>query len=138
MASSLKRVADFASDRINFKGRGKIGTATAGQTSNIDLKLTEPRLLNGVQIILTNHTDADYAKLQVVDVDNLLGYGANTVISTYADEWYFASDTQNQGLFKLEYVADIPSGFYLRIAYISTGNTDVTVRANYFLHKALV
>lgn len=138
MASSLRKVSDFASDRINFKGHGKAGTVTAGQVGNIDLKITEERLLNGVQIILKNHVNGDKAKLQVVDVDNILGYGAGTVLSEYATDWYFAGDTENQGIFKLEYVANILTNLYLRIAYTSTGQSNVEVKANYFLHKPLI
>lgn len=135
---ALNKTNDFDSSQLNFKGKGISGTATAGVSTNIDHKLTERRLITGVHIILKDHAWGDTATLQVVDVDNILGYGAGTVLGEYATSWQFASDKQDQGVFTVPYPADIAANLYLRIIYTSTGGTNVSVRANYFLHKVLI
>jgi hypothetical protein len=134
---TISKIDHFDSFRVNFKGKGVAGTVTAGQTGNIDLKLTERRFITGLQLLLKDHTWGDTAKLQIVDVDNILGYGAGTVLAEYATDWQVCSDKQDQGIFSVPYPADIATNLYLRVAYTSTGGTNVGVRVNYFLHKAL-
>ena len=138
MASTLKRISEFTSDRVMFKGQGVSGTVTAGQTGNVDYRITEERLITGLQMILSNHAAEDHCGLQVADVDNLLGYGAGFVLSEFASSWYVDAGQSGQGQFHLPYLSSIPAGFYLRVVYTSTGGSDVTVRMNYFLHKPLV
>jgi hypothetical protein len=77
-------------------------------------------------------------KLEIVDVDNILGYGADTVLKAYHDDelpeanqgWFFPIEqtdgTHHAGLVEVETLAGygfIPAGFYLRITAkkVSTG-----------------
>lgn len=129
------------SDANGFRARfkGITGTATKTTTTNIDYKMPEDRYINGVRLIMKNHEDGDYVKFQVVDVDNILGYGAGTVLDEFGDTWYVdsASDTQPDVI--VPYPAKILKDLYIRIIYNSTGTTnDVTVRANLYLHKKTV
>lgn len=131
------KVQAFA-DPVGFRARfkGISGTATKNTTSNIDYLLAEDRYINGVQIFLKNQVFGDTMKFQVVDVDNLLGYGAGTVLDEFGSDWNVSDDTQEQGIITVSYPAKIAAGLYIRMVYISTGNTnDVLVRVNLFLHK---
>ncbi len=133
----LTQVSQFASDNVNSASRGVTGLALAGQVTNLDLKLTDDAFITGG--VLRTYTSAfgDTATFQVVDVENLLGYGENVVLGQYINEWHMRSDVQEQINEITTYPAKILSGLYLRIIYTSTGDTDVLIAANYRLHKIL-
>lgn len=120
---------------LRFRGKGISGTIPAGTTDNVDYKLTADRYLNGCHLIIKNHAWDDSLKFQVVDIDNILGYGAGVVLDEFGTTWCFAEDKQDQGLFKIEYPAKVLANLYIRIAYTSTGGTDVKVHCNLFLHQ---
>lgn len=124
-----------ASD-LNFRGKGIEATVTKNTTQSIDYKLTEDREFDEIVLILCDHVFGDKADLQVIDIDNILGYGANTVLATFFYDYYFAADQQNQGILKVDYTGTLLKDIYLRVKYYSTGTvTDVKVKANLFLHK---
>jgi hypothetical protein len=135
MSLSLRRISDFDADKVNFAGFGISGTATATTTTNIDYKLTEERLVYGGHAIVKNHAFGDYMALKVVDVDNILGLGAGTVLGTYLSNWYLAEDVQSQPAVMVEYPTKVLANLYLRIAYTSVGNTNVDVKINIFAAK---
>ena len=67
-------------------------------------------------------------KIQVVDNDNILGYGAHTVIRTYHDAdvdeqnqgWYLYTSPQKGGEIEIDplgFYGSIPSGLYLEIYF---------------------
>ena len=120
---------------LRFRGNGISGTAAAGSTTNIDHKLTADRYLNGCELLVNTATWGDYVKFQVVDVDNILGYGAGTVLDEFGSTWYVASDRQLQGIFKIEYPAKVLANLYIRLVYVSTGVAPVGVACNLFLHQ---
>ena len=84
-------------------------------------------------------------EVSVVDKDNLLGYGANTVIKTYHDDevaeaekgWYL---NNNQGMVQVDAMGGygfLPSGLYLRIkAKKAGGVTTGTLYVNLKWGKA--
>jgi hypothetical protein len=76
--------------------------------------------------------------LRVVDVDNILGYGPNVILSEFVTGWCVDTSRQNQGIFTAGYPAKIPANLYLHLVYVSTGATNVTLRCNLFLHKKVV
>jgi hypothetical protein len=121
-------------DGYYFRGKGVAGSITAGTTGNLDYKLTSERWINGCHLILRNHAWDDSLLFQVVDVDNVLGYGAGAVLNEFASTWQITEDKQDQGIFKIEYPAKILNGLYIRIRYTSTGAANVGVKCNYFLH----
>ncbi len=126
----LNRADIFASDNVT-------GVVTAGQTVNIDLKMLDDNFITGGILYTLDSKFGDYINLQVVDVDNILGYGINTILGQYCTNWYMCSDSQEQLNETVNYPAKILSGLYLRIVYHSLGLSDVTVIINYRLHKAL-
>jgi hypothetical protein len=133
----LSRPRAFASaDNMRFRGTGTQGTATKTTSSNIDLKVTETKFVNGLEMVAKNHVFGDSAHFQVVDVDNILGAGAGLVLDQFGTNWYLAEDVQRQGPYILPYPAQVLAGLYLRIVYNSVGTTDdVELKVNYFLHK---
>lgn len=135
MATSVRSVYDMTADKVKFRGQGISGTAAHGTSTNIDYKLTEARLLDGVHMILKDQAFGDSVKFQVVDVDNVLGYGAGVVLDTFGDSWFVSSDSHDQGAINLPYSAEVIAGLYVRIVYTSVGAVDVEFKCNLYLHK---
>lgn len=123
-------------DQFAFAGEGFSSTATKNTTTNLDYKITSERYINGLQMLCTNQGSNDSATLQIVDKDNVLGYGTNVVLSQFASNWQIADGNQDQGIIQLPFRGKIPANCYIRIRYTSTGIlTNVTVNANVFLHQ---
>ena len=133
----MQRARAFASaDNMRFRGTGVSATCTKTTTTNVDYQITENRYINGLEFIVKDHVHGDSAHFQVVDVDNLLGYGAGTILDQFGTSWYLAEDVSRQGPYILPYPALINAGFYLRVAYTSVGTVNnVDLKINYFLHK---
>lgn len=133
----IARQRAFASaDNMRFRGQGVSGTASKTATTSIDSLISETRFINGLEFIVRNQAFGDSAHFQVVDVDNILGYGAGVVLDQFGTSWFIASDCERQGPYILPYPAQVLGGLYLRIAYTSVGTvSDVDVKINYFLHK---
>ena len=78
-------------------------------------------------------------EINVIDIDDLLGYGANTVIQTYHETdmsesnkgWYFWPSPQAGGEIEIDpmgYYGFLPSGLYLQIKFkktVASGATKV-------------
>ena len=132
-----RKIEQFDSDMVHVNNQGTISTATAGTTTNIDIKLTDDHCLTGGTLRTYGSVFGDYVIFQVVDVDNILGYGAGAVLGQYCTKWYMRSDAQEQINENTHYPAKIPAGLYLRITYVSIGTTDVQVAIMYRLHKLM-
>lgn len=135
MPTKIRSIFQMDADICRFRGKGVAFTATAGTTTDCDYKLTEARLIDGTQIIVKDHAFGDHVAFQVVDVDNLLGYGAGTVLDSFGTEWYLCSDKQDQGLIRMPYSAELVAGLYIRLKYTSVGATNVSVKLNLFVHS---
>lgn len=133
----IRKIADADADKCNFKGFGISGTAIAGQSTNIDYKLTEERLVYAGQAILKNHVFGDSIKFQVVDVDNILGLGAGLVLGEYMAGWLVADDTQAQPIVHVDFPTRISADLYFRIVYTSMGANAVSVGVNIFCLKVI-
>lgn len=126
----LKSLSQFSSDKVNLKNFFFSGTATAGQSTNIDFKLLEERLIYGGQTILLNQAFDDYMKFQVVDVDNIMGYGANFVLGEFIEGHTVWTDKQEQKHIQCGFPTKVIAGLYLRLVYVSTGQVNVKVKCN--------
>jgi len=134
--NSITWSSPFSSaENFRFRGKGVAATITAGTTHNIDHKITEIRYITGVQIILINNHKDDKVHFEIVDVDNVLGYGAGFVIDRFGEDWYFATDTQDQHPIIIPFPSKLPANLYIRVIYVSAGTTDVDVKINLFLYK---
>ena len=69
----------------------------------------------GLKFTAKNHEFGDYARLEIVDVDNLLGYGAGLVVGTFGQRFYVPHDGAFDIL--LDYKKVVPAGLYYRIKY---------------------
>ncbi len=118
------------------KATGYKGTAPAGVTTNVDFAIgAEDRYINGIKLLLKNHAEEDTIGLQIVDKDNVLGYGAGLVLKVFGLNWNVDAEKSDQGQNVFNYAARIPAGVYIRVVYVSTGATDVKVKLNLLLHK---
>ena len=82
-----KRFEDLNADSCMVDNIGIQGTAAAGTTTNIDLKLTDDHLITGMDVSADNATFGDTVSLQVVDKDLMLegiyGAGITTMYPNY-------------------------------------------------------
>lgn len=134
MTTVVRCERDMNADVCRFRGKGVNFLATAGTTTVNNYKFTENRIIDGVQVLVNNASFGDYITIKIIDIDGIF-YPANTILDIFAETWAVASDTQNQGIFRLPYGAEIISGLYLSIEYISTGASNVSVAYNIFAHK---
>ena len=63
--------------------------------------------------------DGDYIEFEVVDIDNLLGLGAGTVLNRYIETEYVKANTE--AIISGNSAVKIPAGIYLRTRYVSVG-----------------
>ena len=122
-------------DGFYFVGQGFSGVIPKNTTGTIDYKITQNLWLNGAQAIVKNGIWGDTCSFEVVDKDNILGYGSNVVINEFVSNWSIIEDQQDQGLVILPYAAMLPANLYIRVVYVSTGSTnDVQFALNLFVH----
>jgi len=103
----------------------------AGQTTIQDTKFDENlRLAGGGFHINGDAHDGDYIEFQIVDVDGVY-YPAGTVLSTFISTEYVWPERQFDIM--MEDAVLVYLGLYLRCKYVSTGSTDVVMRAWYHI-----
>lgn len=137
MTTSLyvRRVSDLDADKALFAVQGMKGTATANSTTNIDWKFPEERWVSGGMLLVNNGVWGDHVSLEIVDKDNILGYGADTVLNTFATNFYIQPGNQLQGIIECPYIAQIPANIYLRVKYTNISLlTAAGVAFNLFSH----
>jgi hypothetical protein len=96
-------------------------TATLNTTTNYDKLMTKAYGMHAGVMFIKNSTFGDYLNVQIIDKDNVLGYGNNVVLKQYINEWYVWEGRAE--LHNLT-VGDLPAaGLYLRLIYNSVGTT---------------
>lgn len=125
---------DIRNNDFDFYGNGFSGVATKNSTTSFNFKIEQNiTYCAGGEIIVKDAEHGDYIKIEVVDVDNILGYGANFVVQTYLEKWHI--DYRGKNILEVPYAGKIPSGLYLKLYYKSVGTTyDVKVAVNYYFH----
>jgi hypothetical protein len=114
------------------------GSATANTTTNFDLCVSsDDHLLLGGEIIVKDGGQGDYLTFKVIDIDNVMGAGAGTVLDTFIRKRYIAPTSYLSSI-SSRFPAKVPAGLYLRVSYISVNNTTPFVAINYDLTKVLV
>lgn len=112
---------------LYFKKGIRVDCAPDGDT-NVDVKFTKNMLLCGGGCRLGSNTqDGDYVEFFIVDKDNLLGYGADTVLAKFVETDFAWPEKDWEVL--LEDAKEIPAGIYLRITYhsVETATESVVV-----------
>lgn len=115
-------------DKFKASCQGFTGTATAGQTTNIDYTVSATRYLTGVSVILKDQVFGDKITFQIV-------HPQAGVVEEFATNWNISADAQDQGTFEFPLRGKIPAGLKVRLAYTSVGQTNVSVACNLILHR---
>lgn len=125
---------DIRNNDFDFYGNGVSGVATKNTTTDFDLKVDkEECYCSGGEIIVKDAEHGDYIEIQVVDVDNIFGYGAGTVLATYLKKWFV--DYRGKNVLEVPYAGYIYKNLYLRLKYTSVSSIqDVKVAINYSFH----
>jgi len=110
----------------NFFKKGIHGAAAAGQTTDFYLKFSSVMYLpGGGYRVGPTVACGDYIGVQIVDKDNILGYGPGLVLGTFIDTDFCWPEKQWEVL--TNDAKAIPPGIYLRMRYVSTGAEAVDV-----------
>lgn len=105
-------------DAFNF-------TAAANTTTTGTLLLGTGIHVRGFQFLSDEASLGDFVKIEIVDIDNVLGAGANVVLHTPIKKYYVHS-TANSSPLNLENpdTVKLPaSGLYVRMYYTNTSPT---------------
>lgn len=130
-------ITQYGAKDLNASLQGTKFTAILGTETIHDYLVSDDYLIDGAIIIAISATIGDKVTCQVIDKDNVMGYGANVVLGQYVTNWYMNPNESIQMDFKSDYPAKIFAGLYLRIKYTSVGATNVEVITNFKLHKVL-
>lgn len=141
----VKTSAFSDSNKFRARFKGIASTATAGQTTKIDHKITEERYINGLRLILVDHHIDDTVDLEIVDKDGAgvaLGWYTQAqfdamgeyVADRFGESWNVDSGVCTQPDVIVPYPAKIYKDLYIRISYNSSGTTAVKVKADLYLH----
>lgn len=122
------------SDTCNFFFRGGSfsGTFSPESVSHIDFRIDQERYIDGGVFFVNSRNDADTVTFQVVDKDNIMGYGINTVLNEFITSWHIPPSKEIH--VKIDYPARIPEGLYIRAIYNNTQNVEVKGYCDLFLH----
>lgn len=132
---AVRKVADLDADKARYKLQGFKGAAAVNSTTNIDWKLPEDRWVSGGILLAQGTHWGDKICLQVVDKDNVLGYGANVVLDEYVSDFYVVTDSEFQLQLESPYIALVPANIYIRVAYSNVSLIDpVEVAFNLITH----
>lgn len=112
-------------------------TATANSTSQGDYKFLVNMYITSIDHVLGGGNAGDYVVLQVVDVDNILGNGADTVVGQPIKK-HWINPTADFIQTELAYPIRAYKNLYLRVKYTNTNVlATVAVRINVNGHEDL-
>ncbi len=125
-------------DGLRVRHRGLFNNACpANSGTDMDWKIDQlnywgqnvPAFMTGVQFKVVGGNDGDEIDFCVIDIDNILGYGANTPLDLFADKYYVYAD--NEVAMK-EHMASLIPNLYIRAHYNNKGNNPATFICNLF------
>jgi hypothetical protein len=117
---------------FRFRGASFSDSIVLNQTKDIDYLLAQDRYINGGRLLIDNIGLNDKITFQVVDKDNVLGYGTNVILDEFIKD-YFIPTSGNLEV-RLDYPAKILAGLYLRLKYTCTHVSGATIKCNLYLH----
>lgn len=118
-------------DQFKVACIGFTGTATAGETTNIDFTMPDCRYIVGLNLVLKNHKIGDTVSFQVV-------HPQAGVLDEFATNWNVCDDEGDQKIVEFPLRGKIPQDIIIRLVYTSSGTDDVYVACNLMLHKKTV
>lgn len=126
----------IAAGTITLSGDAIKATATKNTTTNIDLKLTKDKIIQGGYLFNQNAVFGDWVEFQIIDIDNILGLGANTIIAQFINKWYINSEHSQAMKISTRQGKKILKDLYVRCIYHSIGTVDdVEICINYILSE---
>lgn len=131
----IKKTAELSPENSTFSLQGFSGAASANSTTNIDYLISTERWLTGGVLLVNNGNWGDSLHIQVIDKDNVLGYGSNVVLQQFITNFYVRPDSVFQEKLEVPYVSLLVAGLYVRIVYTNTSLFEVGVACNLYLHK---
>jgi len=124
----LRTQTYIGSHNIVLREFGYNFIATANTNTAGDMVLPV-KYLRGAGFETEDHVFGDSITVQIVDKDNVLGYGAGLVVNTFGQ----TIQIPRTGFFTVlsEAISSaIPTGLYFRVIYHSVGTTSVKMRVN--------
>ena len=115
----------MGADTLTLCPFGVSFTAAANQVTTFSYTLTAATYLKGGVLYVTPGTMGDQLTVQIVDVNNVLGYGANFVVATYVNGWYVIPSLQNT-IEDISVSALIPAGLCVNFLYANVSTTQAT------------
>ena len=100
------------SDGFRFRGASFKDTVTANTTKDIDFLISQERWINGGRALVDNIGADDQVTFQVVDKDNIFGFGAGVVLDQFISGYYVPQDGNLE--IALAYPARLVAGLFLR------------------------
>lgn len=135
MPPIIRHLSQMDADNVSYKVQGFSGSAPVNTATNIDWKFPEARYLTGGQLLVNGGSWGDTVKVQVVDVDNIYGFGAGAVLGEHVSNFMINPAVCLQISIECPYVALIPANIYIRIRYTNTSlSTPVSIAMNMFSH----
>lgn len=113
-------VQSLGEDSFTISPRGMAFTATAGGATVFDKQLDAALAIKGGKFFASGASVGDWIEVVVIDKDNVLGLGPDTVLKDYVPEWFVVPDVIDS----LEDISIglLPApGLYLRVTYHSVG-----------------
>lgn len=117
---------------FRFRGASFKGICPTDVTTNVDYLISEERWINGGRALIDNIGSNDTITFQVIDIDDVFGFGNNVVLDEFITEYYVPSDGNLE--VRLPYPARITAGLYLRLKYTSTHVDGCELKCNLYLH----
>jgi hypothetical protein len=124
----IKKESELNAENSFFMLKGFVGTAVAGQVTALDWELPGERWLTGGKLTCSGHEIMDQVDLFIVMKD---GNGNDLYAAQFVDKATVGGGIDEH----VPYTTLVPSGWYLRVKYYSTGSTDVQVGLNMRLHR---
>lgn len=94
----------------------------------LDTELASMIYLWGVYFSASDYNEDDLLRMQIVDVDNILGYGANFIVKEYDECWVDQLNSIKKILTPDGAPGEIPTGLYLRCKYYPKDATKTNIR----------
>ena len=116
-----------------FRGQG--GAFTLNPGNNIaDMLISSPRLIQAAEIIIPDTAGYGISvDFQVVDKDNVIGYGANVVLNQFG--WAWQLHPKEKTVASPGYLAEVPALVYIRCIFNNLPAEDTDIYINLHLHE---
>lgn len=129
-----QRPYPFATGDFLFAPNSSIDTCPAGEQKSVLYQITQKIYVNGGRLVTDgNAVFGDWVEFQIVDHDNLLGYGVDTVLANWIPKWMVDWKSASETV-QTPYAGCPPIGMYFRMTYHSAGNIPVGFSVNYLIH----